>query len=326
MIVLGGCGTMHRYVPPTPLGPGEVAGRIGLSWSSSRFSSVAVQGNLYIGLGRHDLLGIGVNNFIMPTSFSYVHYAGLRGTGDDYLNIQLHSSLIGPDPRYEAGLGYGMRRGDVKHGFTLGLGYVGTPMLGFGAAGGGAAPPRLVPVAGYDFFYQGFIMGILTMPGLSRSIARGIGERGGFSSPADAIVLRRDQIASIEPLDRDAARSPGDREWRIRLADGSTIYLSRRAPGYNECIFCTTGFHDQDIYADSLEYRNYTVVRGWHEGGGELQGTVMQLNMPEILRRYDTTGVLRIEPDPGALERILEGITPGLDDLSVGVGYGTHGE
>ncbi len=328
VVVVDGCGSMHHYVPPIPPGPGEVMGRIGLSWSSSKFSSVALQGNLYVGMSNRDLLGIGFNNFIMPTSLSYVHYAGLRGTEEDYINIQLHGSFIGPDPRYEADLGYGLRRGDVEHGFTLGLGYVGTPVLGLGSSGGGSTRPMLVPVAGYDLSYNGFMMGILTSPGLSRSIVRALGEHAGasLSSPDDVIVLPRDRIASIEPLDRGSARSPADQEWLIRLGDGSTIYLSRRAPGYNECIFCTTPFHDQDIYADSLGYRNYTVVRDWHEGGGALQGVIMQLNMAHILRRYDTTGVLRIEPDPDALERILEVITPGLDDLSIGVGYGTRGE
>ena len=72
--LLAGCGTTQHFVPPMPIPPGTAAGTIGVSWSSSRFIPLGLQGNFYLGVAGGNMLGVGFNNFVLPSSFTYVHY------------------------------------------------------------------------------------------------------------------------------------------------------------------------------------------------------------------------------------------------------------
>lgn len=67
--------------------------------------------------------------------------------------------------------------------------------------------------------------------------------------------------------------------------------------------------------------RSYVVTRWWRKGISALKRPALELNMQEILRRYEETGVLLIVQDPDVVERALERITPRLDDISVGAAY-----
>ena len=122
--LLAGCGTTQHFVPPMPIPPGTAAGTIGVSWSSSRFIPLGLQGNFYLGVAGGNMLGVGFNNFVLPSSFTYVHYERISDLS--YANVQLHGTLLGIDPRYELDLGYATRWGETTHAFKLGIGYLST--------------------------------------------------------------------------------------------------------------------------------------------------------------------------------------------------------
>ena len=50
-----------------------------------------------------------------------------------------------------------------------------------------------------------------------------------------------------------------------------------------------------------------------------------ELNIEEIMRRYEETGVLVIAQEPDVARRALNRIVPGLSDLSLGAAYAAYG-
>jgi hypothetical protein len=313
--LLAGCGTMHHFIPPAPIEPGKTAGSIGLSWSSSRFVAPALEANFYLGLGGRNLLGIGFNNFIFPTTLTCVHY---EPAGDrSYANVQLHGSLVGTDPRYELDLGYSVQRGDASHAFKLGLGYMRNLQPGLGSFQRSDCF-GLIPVAGYDFRYGRLALAALLQPGMTRHVIGALAS-GIMQGRDSEVVVVRDSVLSIE---RTGWGEGGG--WEIRLRDSSSIYVTPHDGYFHEWL---SPSHLQELnrYTASPSHRYLRVVHDRTRPGLSplhIQGPgfIGQLDMDAILGRYATTGVLTIREEPGTLERTLEAVSPMLDDISLGIG------
>ena len=323
--LLTGCGIMHYYLPPAPMKSGEIGGSIGISWSTSHFASIALQANAYVGVTGRDVIGVGFNDLIVPSSFSYAHY--IPTTAGDHANVQLHASIFGPDPRYEADLGYGMARKDLVHAFTIGVGYMGQPRLSEAIHASAYAPFVLLPVAGYDLHYKGLALGAVVQPGLSRHFAATVRERRGYVVDT-SFVIHREQISSIARHTSDTLGfTPLLTELRVELKDGSVVMVINQSFSDVplDCLFCTTMLHDLNFHTSSPDYRNYDVINGQADLKGKVHGRVMELNIEEIMRRYEETGVLVIAQEPDVARRALNRIVPGLSDLSLGAAYAAYG-
>ena len=317
--LLAGCGTTQHFVPPMPIPPGTAAGTIGVSWSSSRFIPLGLQGNFYLGVAGGNMLGVGFNNFVLPSSFTYVHYERISDLS--YANVQLHGTLLGIDPRYELDLGYAMRWGETTHAFKLGIGYLSTLQPG---VEGFQRPGYfgLVPVAGYDARYGGVGLAAQFRPGTTAYIIGAL--LSGLDGRADtAIVIAKDSVVAIERADGWGSTSPWDiPSWKISLRDSTFLYVTPREDHFQEWL-ASSRLHELNVHCASPSYRFYRVVRTSVPYAPTdyiaSPGPIMQLDMDAIVGRYERTGLLEIREEPGTLERGL-GKASLLDDISVGIG------
>lgn len=314
LFLLFSCGTMQPFVPGKPLKSGEYETRIGLSFSTSKFSAISLQAGIYWGVSNQDVLGLSFNNFILPSHISYARYLKTNKENIWNGNFQFHigNFLFNEyNPDYEIDFAVTKISSDYNHSLKIGIGYYGTPIIDF-ATKKNNTPSTFVPVLGYQFQSKTIQAEMDMIYGLSDYHVLLYRNRWGKTHPDSTygISIDHDEIKDIIQF----GEGYDDATWKIILRSGDSLMVMNREP-YPDCLYCGRLKRNRESYLPSGEYRTMWLY------SNNLNVMLLDLNMKKILENYYTGGDLEILQEKNIAQKIQDSFSSGINDINVSVGY-----
>lgn len=314
-LCIAGCGTVQTCVPGRPLPAGDTEGRIGASFSTSRFSRVAVQGGVYRGLSDQDVLGLSFNSSLAPSRLTYARYFRSRDDGHWNGNLQAHlGSLLGRElnPVYEIDVAVSHLQSGTDQSLKAGLGFYAPSLPGL-LAGRHSRERHVAPVLGYQVRARSIVAEAeLTYDMSAHQVGVVLEDEAAATAAADrGLTIPRDEVVAIDQLGEEY----GSAAWIVRLANGETLTVAGRDP-YADCLACAFRARQRRAYLPSADYRALWVY-GSERTGAEL----LTLNMRGILAEFALAGDLRLVEDSDLIARTRERVRSGVDDLGLFIGY-----
>ena len=322
-ILIVGCGTTQPFVPAVPQATGKGEIRVSIGYSSGRIQPFSVQWGAWAFVGDRDALGMTWAGVLFPSTVSYVHYAGER------TNLQFHYNNISGvtlNPAWEFDVGFSSGTWDRYDAGKIGFGYFATPLLAQ-MLGTHLTQHAIVPIVGYQGRSGHFAIEADLIFGLSQFYVRRFREQaavrevdttGLAGRPFLPRAIPHAIVKSINEM-KTGMFSPG---WQIVLDSANEITIASRDP-YADCMACGEKQSNLAAYAASPDHRVYWVWGSRNDGPSYHEygyPVLMELNMKRILQEYQEGGDLVLKEDDDLLERKLNAVNPGWNDIFFSIG------
>jgi hypothetical protein len=322
VIALLGCGTTHNYTLHRPLKKGEAETWVGLNYSFCKFIPVSVQAGVFFGVSDNDVLGVTVTNF--PFLLHSVNYAHFKEHNNDHISFHLiFDNLLGIhyDPPIKALIGYNRVDGRFSHSFRVGAGIALTP-LGTLLTKVKYHDPRLVWLSNYSFIFKKYQLNLKHQTGYARYYINHV-KSGPEPREGDGGEIRipKNRIKQIETGD-DIRLEYNQYVCKVHLERDTILAISERDP-YGDCWGCRYQRSDRNGYTASKYHQVYWVYYAWRDKDWLDPPVLMELDLSDIMNRYEETDTLVIKEDPDVRENSLQNMTPYISDFSISAGYRT---
>jgi len=303
-VVCCGCAPANYTYPLRPLEDGQTYTSVHATVPFSDFARLSLQLSVTHAVDEDLAMGCTFTNLIIPTSFDLFNRIS-RGETDRYILASLNVSKY--NPLIEVAFAETRSDGEASYAWKLGAG------LDAALIPGGSLHATLIPVAEGVIRYGDARLAAGTRIGSTKSTLMHV-ER------------QRDDVYieySADEIDSVIVDSTTVREgYGIVLKNGRMLNVRMRDP-YADCIVCGMRTRAGNAYSVSPGHRTWNIFysssENLHLATGELW--MMQLNMKEILARFESEGRLVIEEDPDILERTLESNNMWIEDLYIDLGY-----
>ncbi|HTR98178.1 MAG TPA: hypothetical protein VML00_00430, partial [Bacteroidota bacterium] len=265
-LLMGGCGTTQPFVPAVPQATGKGEIRVSVGYSTGSIQPFSLQWGAWAFVGERDALGMTWAGVLIPSTVSYVHYAGEK------TNLQFHYNDISGvtlNPAWEFDVGFSSGTWDRYDAGKIGVGYFDTPLLSR-MLGAGMPEHAFVPIVGYQGRSAHLVFEADLLFGLSsfyvRNFRRAAAGRGGDSTglagrPFLPRTIPRSRVKSFEEIPAGGFATG----WQITLDSANAITIASRDP-YADCIACGQKQSNLAAYPASPDHRVYWVWGSRNEG------------------------------------------------------------
>jgi hypothetical protein len=326
--LLVGCGTTQHFVPPTPLPKGQFEGRICIGYTTSAFGQFSAYMTGYVGVEKNNTVGFTLSGFIFPSSVSFVRY---WNTVSGSSSLQFHyNDLLGAtfNPTFELDYAMSRRFSENYHSGKIGIGLYTTPFLRY-LLGQKVQDFSVVPIVGYQFQRKALALEADMIYGQSKYFVSYYkklslhylqdtnavqGDRFRPMTIPHSSVSKIVKFSDDEPLE-ELRHASG---WIIEIDSTKSIVISTREP-YADCIVCGIESRRRSSYTTSDDHKVFWIWESFR--GQEVQPTllvprIIELNMTLILKTYETGGDIILEEDTDIVERSINNVKSGVDDIS----------
>ncbi len=307
LTLISSCGTTQHFVPIKPIKTGDYELRFSFGMSTCNFSTPSFQLGSYFGISENNAVGFTFNNFLWPSSFSYIRYLNSR-YDNNYGNLQFHLNNVfmndwNPTVELDGALGY--ERDGVGQSIKLGIALYSTPLIQL-LAGRVVGKPALGAVVGYQLQVNSIMLETDILPGQSKYFASYVRNDNYLKYDSSGIVIAHDDVKEIIIYgDDDHNLTPG---WTIVKNDGSQINIYYREP-YVDCVICGFEMRARSAYKLSDDYQIVWIDLHF-----------MELNMKQIIENYHKGGDLVLKEDKDLVKKVNEKIDSWLEDISISIG------
>lgn len=314
-LVLASCGTAHHYAPMQPMTDGPVEGTFSLNYSLSGFHAPVLQFGLYFKVTDRDMVGLSLQNFVLPNTLSYVRLWDTESLSGNY---QVHfNGLISSNhsPTYEIRTAIFDKKNNPNHAFDIGLGIYSTPLIYRFA--NRKTPFSVTPIAGYQFRSEYLVLQGQYIYGYHKNKInenlryniRGFDyELNQWIDEGPELTYSYEDVASFYKTENDQ----GIEQWVIKTADGDSLVMAEREP-YPDCHSCGRMISNLSTTIPNSDFQVFWITT---ENGGEFA----ILKVHEAYQQYMSGNSFDLRTGLDYLEQALSTTRPFVDNFSFSIG------